>query len=195
MLAADRRLADVAGDQVHPLDLRDRHLERLGDGRLDQSLAEADAHLAGDHLDHEPRRPGVEPSEQSLQRSRLGRALRAADRLQGCCDLREGTVLARGAALERVSCPVAQVRVLAKELIELPGAQAGDARDRLAQSAPAQPERAALRRSKGPAGHEDRGAPQVIVIEQAEIVRQDAGFLERRLCGSDRAPNAREFDH
>src|SRR5207248_3858353 len=107
----------------------------------------------------------------------------------------QGSVLARGAARERVSGPVAQVRVLAKELIELLVAQARDGRDRLAQRAPAQPERAALRRSEGPTGHENSCALEVVVVERAEIVREDAGLLECRLCGSDRAPNAREIKH
>src|SRR5439155_1207975 len=35
-LAARGRLADVAGDQVEPLDLRDRYAESLGDRGVDQ---------------------------------------------------------------------------------------------------------------------------------------------------------------
>jgi hypothetical protein len=112
VLAADGHLADVAGDQVHSLDLRDGHVERLRDRGFDEPFAEADAHLAGYHLDHESRGPRIEPAEQSLERRGLGGALCTADRLQGRGDVGKRGVLAESAAFERLTGPVAQVRVL-----------------------------------------------------------------------------------
>ena len=80
-LAARGRLADVAGDQVEPLDLRDRYAESLGDRSLDQPLAQADAHLAGDDLDEEARRFGVHTPQHRFERRRLGVATSVANRL------------------------------------------------------------------------------------------------------------------
>ena len=45
-------LADVAGEHRRQLDRRLRPLERLGDGRLQQPLAQPDAQLPGEDLDH-----------------------------------------------------------------------------------------------------------------------------------------------
>ena len=49
--ASDRRPADVAGEHPGPLDGVERPLERLGDRRLEEALAQPDPELAAEHLD------------------------------------------------------------------------------------------------------------------------------------------------
>src|SRR5260370_40766169 len=111
-LDAHRGLADVAGDEVDTLDLRHRLPERLGDGGLHETFAQADAHLAGDDLDHESGGFRVETAQEPLERRRLGRTARSAHSLQRLLDL-----LARHLALlrppfYRFPRPVAEARVL-----------------------------------------------------------------------------------
>ena len=79
-LAPHRRLADIAGDEMDPFDLRDRHAECLGDRGLDQALAQADPHLAGDDLDEEPGRFWVHQPHHRFQWGHLRVASRAANR-------------------------------------------------------------------------------------------------------------------
>src|SRR6266852_6049702 len=67
------RLADVSRDEVDALHLGDGYAERLGDGGLNEALAQADAHLARDDLDHEPRRFRMKTAQELLERRGLGR--------------------------------------------------------------------------------------------------------------------------
>src|SRR6266571_3358373 len=118
-LAANRGLADVAGDEVHALDLRDGNAERFGDRSLHQSLAEAYAHLTRDDLDHKARRLRVQPAQERLQRRRLGRATRCSDRLERSLDLGQRDVLRLRPAFQGLTGPVAEIRVLAEHSLEL----------------------------------------------------------------------------
>ena len=138
MLAANRGLADVAGHEVHALDLLDRHLERVGDGGLDEALAQPDAHLARDHLDDEARGPCIDAAQQRLERLRLRRALRGANLVERCGEIFERRILAGGAAFERFARPVTEVRVLAEDGVELALRPRRDLGDDPAQRAPAE---------------------------------------------------------
>ncbi len=62
------RLADVSRDEVDALHLGDGYAERLGDGGLNEALAQADAHLARDDLDHEARRFRMKAAQQVFER-------------------------------------------------------------------------------------------------------------------------------
>ena len=192
-LQAHRGLANVPGDQVHPLDLRDRDTERLGDRRLDQPLAQADAHLARDDLDEKPRLLGIEALKKCFERFCLRVAARGADRLQRFFDVLHADRLRGRACVQGLAGPVAQVRVLAKQRAKLLLVAAGDRGDDLAQRRPAQPQRTALRRRKGPATHVDGGTPQVILAEGAEIGAEDPRLLERRRRRSHGRTCTREF--
>src|SRR5712691_4732775 len=111
-LDPDRGLADVSGDEVDTLDLRHRLPKRLGDSGLHQAFAEADAHFAGDDLDHESRGLRVEPAQQLLERRRLGGPAGGANRLQRLLDLLERHVAVVGASFHCLARPAAEVRVL-----------------------------------------------------------------------------------
>src|SRR3989440_2447435 len=118
-LAPHGSLADVAGDQVEPLDLRDRYAESLGDRRLHQALAQADAHLAGDDLDEEARRFGVHPPQHRFERHRLRVATSVANRFQCRFDVLQSYRSGPRAAFKGFAGPIAEVGVLAKDQAEL----------------------------------------------------------------------------
>ena len=143
-LAAHGGFADVARHQVYALDLRDGDPESLGDGRLDQALAEADPHLAGDDLDEESRRLSVQSPDHCFQRSGLGVAARGADRLERRLDLAEGHRRRQRASVQRLAGPVAEVRMLAKNPAQLVLVAAGDRGHDLAEGRPSEPESAPL---------------------------------------------------
>src|SRR6266849_5919908 len=63
--------------------VRAHALECLGDGGLNEALAQADAHLARDDLDHEARRLRMKTAQELLERRGLGRPAGCAERLQG----------------------------------------------------------------------------------------------------------------
>jgi len=52
LLGENGRLADVTGEHPRQLDRGLRSLEGLGDSRLEQPLAQPDAQLSGEYLDH-----------------------------------------------------------------------------------------------------------------------------------------------
>ena len=60
---------------------------------------------------------------------------------------------------------------------------------------PAQAERAPLRRAERAPAHEDGGAPEVVVVERAEVGGEDSRLLEGRGGRADRGPGAREVEH
>ena len=178
VLAPNGGLADVARDQVHAFHLRDRNPERLRDRGFDQAFAEADAHLAGDDLDEESSGLGVQPPEQSFERSGLGGATRSPDRFERPLDLLEGYRLRLRAAVERFSSPVAEVRVLAEDAPELFLVAARDRGHNLAQRRPAEAERAALRRRKSSPAQVDGGTPEILVGQRAEVGGENPRLLE-----------------
>ncbi len=96
-------LADVPGDEVDTLDLGHRLRERFCDGGFHQAFTEADAHLAGDDLDHESSRQGVQPAQQLLERRRFGGPASGANGLQRLLDLLERHVVVIGAPIERLA--------------------------------------------------------------------------------------------
>ena len=108
-LASDRRLSDVARDEVHALHLSDRNSKGFGDGGLHEPFAEADPHLSRDDLDEKASALGVQSSEQGFERLGFRVAAGGADRLQRCFDVgeRDGSWL--GAAVEGFARPVAKV--------------------------------------------------------------------------------------
>src|SRR5665213_83449 len=120
-LAANRRLSDVTRDEVNALDLGHRQSEGFCDRGFDEALAESNAHLAGDDLDHEAGALRVQPPQELLEGRRLGFAARGPYRLQRLFELHEGHLVARGAALERLARPVADVGMLSENGLELIG--------------------------------------------------------------------------
>src|SRR5260370_4851187 len=109
------RLADVSRDEVDALHLGDGYAERLGDGRLNEALAQADAHLARDDLDHEACGLRMKAPQQVFEWRCLGRPAGCADRLQGRLDIFERGVLILRASFERLAGPVAEVGVLLED--------------------------------------------------------------------------------
>ncbi len=184
VLAADRGFADVAGDQMDALDLRDGDLERLGDRRFDQAFAEADAHLAGNDLDEEAGRFRLQAAQDPFQRRLFRFAARGADRLQRRFDVLQGNRLGLRATIERLTCPVAKIRMLAEEPAELVLVASGDRRHRLADRRPAKPQRPPLRRAERAAAHEDGRAAQVVIVEPFSRVADVAPTAEPALANS-----------
>src|SRR5207245_4715100 len=186
-LAPDSRLTDVAGDEVHPLDLRDGNTERIRDRGLDEALAEPDPHLARNDLDEEARTLRVHAPEQGFERLGLGVAARGANRLQRRLDVGERDGFRSGASVERLPRPVSEVRMLAEDRAELIFSPLGQRRNDLADGRPAEAESASLGRRKGAAAHVDGGAPEVIVVQRAEVGAEDTRLLKRRRGGADRS--------
>ena len=143
----DRGPADVAGEHAGPLDGREVALECLGDARLQVALAEADAQLAAEHLDHGPRGLRVATLQQRPRRCRLGR--RATRRRDGRERVRDLPQRGRRAAgpipgrLEDVADGLAQVRRAVVRGAQVEG--------RGAASPPRPPRRAPAPRPRWPA--------------------------------------------
>ena len=193
--AADGGLADIAGDQMNPLHLRDRHFEGFGDGSLDEALAEADPHLTRDDLDHEPSGFRVDAIQQLLERSGLGAAASGTDLLQGGGERLERDVLAFGAALQGLAGPVAEVRMLAPDLTQLflrPARQGGHS---FVDLPPSEAESLPFRRTEGTPAHEDRGQAEVVIrIQCAEVGAQGARLLQRGRGRGDLRANSRKLN-
>ena len=84
LFGADRRLAHVAGEHSGQLDLGRGPLERFGDGRLQQPLAQPDAQLPGQDLDDVLGGEGSRSAEQRAEERALGRGPRSGlDRGEG----------------------------------------------------------------------------------------------------------------
>ena len=73
LFGEDRRLANVPGEHPRQLHLGRRSLERFGDGRLQQPLAQSDAQLAGEDLDHVLGGDAIAAPQQRAEDRALGR--------------------------------------------------------------------------------------------------------------------------
>ena len=74
------RLADVAGQHPGALDGADRAFEGLGQGRLEEALAEPDPQLAGQDLDDVPGGQRVAPGRGAPRSVRIWRSTRSRSR-------------------------------------------------------------------------------------------------------------------
>ena len=119
VLDLHRSLADISGDEVDAFHLRHRHAECLGDGGFYETFAQADAHLAGDHLDDEPGGLRMKAAQQVLERRGFGCSACGTDRVQRLLDIFERRVLVLRASIQRLARPVAEVRVLPEDALQV----------------------------------------------------------------------------
>ena len=177
--------ADVAGQHAGPLHGVERAIEGLGDGRLDQPLAQADAQLAAEDLDD---RPWPWPDRERASRSRRSAALAAGPR--GLLDRRErgGHLRQRRRGLRRRRMAGRQEHVLhgpAEVRVAVVGRAKVLARDRRHLTdgrhdrGPAQARRPLVGLGERPAREEDGRDRQLVGREAAQVIGQEGGLLGR----------------
>ena len=186
----DGGLARVAGQHQGHAHNRLRVVERFGDGRLQEPLAQADAQLPGQDLDHVLGRERVA----ALQRAREDGALggRPGCDLDGGECLRhflerrgEARVRGFGAQRQHVGDGLAQVGAaivgFAQSSGRRPRQVAHDGRDR----GPAQADRPLIHLRKRPPGQESGSRAQLGSRQERQVPCEQRGLLRGASCAGD----------
>ena len=181
---------DVAGQHPRPLDVVERPVERLRDRRLEQTFAQADPQLAGQHLDDvlrgqrvgsapaargrsRPCAPGPTPPRSPRRRPRP--RARSAPRRAGA-----GPAAARARPRPRAQVGRAVVR-----LAEGAGRDAGEVGHGRCDRRPAEAGRALVGLRERPPGEEHAAGRKLVGRQGSQVVGQERGLLGGPTRGCD----------
>ena len=173
---------DVADEHARPFDVVERAVEGLGDGRLDEALAQADPQVAAQHLDDVLGRQRVGPLEERAQDGRLaGRPGCQLDLGEGGGHLGErrtrlGRRLVAGGGQD-LRHRDAQVGRSVVRLAEGGPRHLAEVGHRRRDGRPAEAGGPLIRFGEGASGQEDRRDGKLVGGDRPEVVGQDGRLL------------------
>ena len=185
-----RRPADVAGEHPGPLHRVERAVESLRQRRLDQPLAEPDAKLAGEDANDAAGGLRVGAGEEACEQiglpRRPGGSLDGRERRSDILEARRPGLVGRvSGACQDVRDRGADVREAVVGSAQVAAARSADLGEGVRDRGPADAGRPLVRLGEGPAGQEDDGDRQLLLVEGSEIVREERGLLRRAGGGGD----------
>jgi len=191
LFGEDGRLAHVPGEHSRQLYLSRGPIERFGDGRLQQPVAQPDAQLPGEDLDHVLGGQAVAAPEQRAEDRTLGRGsgggLHRGIGLRHFHDPREWPGSGSSGLYARTSGHgPAQVRGAIVGLAQGTGRRAGELRHGRGDRRPAEADDPLVRLRKGPPGEKDGRRPKLVARELGEI----SGQQSRLFGGAGRSADA-----